>query len=373
MKHCFFKWVSLIAVISLLSGCQLEVPLEDRSITLVLGLDLDEEDQLHVYEVSPVFSEIAPNKLEKESVKATTIRDSRKDLDAKSFGEVIGSKVQVLLIGKKIFEQKNWFPILDTLYRNPQFATNTRVVLVDGPVSDIIYYEPEDKPLLPLYLRNLVDKNRHRGRTVQTTISELRRQIVEKGMTPSLSKMNMKKEPELEGIALLDEKNMYAASLDQIEASLLLVLQNRINAEVTFSGISNPNEEEDGMFHRDKFSITVRKTKTKIKTNYSNGQFHFDLRVKLPFSVIERLFPYDLEKNKEAFENIVKEQMEKKFNELIGKIQKNNLDPIGLGLYARAFQYKEYKKVEDHWADVLAEAKINVTVDAELVARGAIK
>lgn len=37
------------------------------------------------------------------------------------------------------------------------------------------------------------------------------------------------------------------------------------------------------------------------------------------------------------------------FNEVIKKIQDNKIDPIGLEVYARAYEYDHYKKVQEDW------------------------
>jgi len=70
---------------------------------------------------------------------------------------------------------------------------------------------------------------------------------------------------------------------------------------------------------------------------------------------------------------MIEQEVKSKFERLIKKIQDHKIDPIGLGLYARAYQYEQYKKVEDHWAEALAEAKINVSVDVDIKSMGAVR
>ncbi|MFB6731730.1 Ger(x)C family spore germination C-terminal domain-containing protein, partial [Bacillus mobilis] len=54
-------------------------------------------------------------------------------------------------------------------------------------------------------------------------------------------------------------------------------------------------------------------------------------------------------------------------------IQQNKIDPIGLSLYARAYQYKEWKKVKGDWLQALAEAKINVKTHVKIKDTGTIR
>lgn len=57
----------------------------------------------------------------------------------------------------------------------------------------------------------------------------------------------------------------------------------------------------------------------------------------------------------------------------IKKVQENKIDPIGLGLYARAYHYEQYKKVEEHWGEALSKSNINVSLDVDIQSMGAIK
>lgn len=88
-------------------------------------------------------------------------------------------------------EHENWFPILDTLYRNSTFSLNTRVVVVDGQVSEVINYQPKSNAYLVMYLKNVIDKNHKRTRTEKGTLQQLHSEFYDKGVTPALS--NVKK------------------------------------------------------------------------------------------------------------------------------------------------------------------------------------
>lgn len=82
---------------------------------------------------------------------------------------------------------------LDPFYRDPKNTVTTRVVAVDGPVSDVIYYNPKDKPRLPLYLTKLVDTASLRNITVKTNLQELHEQIADKGLTANMTEMKKRK------------------------------------------------------------------------------------------------------------------------------------------------------------------------------------
>jgi Ger(x)C family germination protein len=362
--------ILLILLIVILSSCGKKAPLEDLTIALILGIDLDDENHLAFYEVDPVFGEGAKN--ESYEVKAKTIRDSRRLFDALTTGEVSAGKIQVLLLGKRVLQHGDWFPILDTVYRNPTFSMSTRVVTVDGPVSEVILYNPEEKHQLSLHLKAVIDKNYDRTRAVKGTLQELHREIYEKGITPFISEVKIAKNLELTGMSLLDDKGKYAQFLNVPESSLLLMLQNKKRHEITLTIPVLPNEDEKNIFHKNEISFAASRVKTKIKSGYKQNKFHFDINVKMTINIVERLFPEE-KLNKDQLTKEVEKELKKQIDDLMKKIQKKKIDPIGLGLYARAYQYNHYKKVENNWGKALAESDVNVSVKVDINSNGAVE
>lgn len=364
--------ISFVFLVAALSGCGRNIPIEDLTISLILGIDLDDENNLIFSESSPVFNKETQKNVETYQLKAKSIRDSRKYFDAFATGEVTAAKIQVLLIGKRVLEHENWFSILDSVYRNPSFSMNTKVIMVDGPVSDIILYEPEDKPQLPLHLKEAIDKNIERTRTVIATVQMLHRQMYEKGMTPIISKIKKDKDIELVGVSLLDENGRYVDSLGIEDTSLLLILKDEQKKELTLSIPIKALKDEEGIFHKNELSIDVSRVKPRVKIKYDQEKFHFQYKIQMTVSIVEQLFPINRVKENEL-EKMIEQEVQSRFEGLIKKFQENKIDPIGLGLYARAFQYEQYKKVEDHWGDALAESNIGVSLSIDIKSLGAIR
>lgn len=360
----------LLAVVS--AGCGQSIPLEDLTISLILGVDLDDEENLIISESSPVFDRNAKKKVETYQIKAKSIRESRKYFDALATGRVTAAKIQVLLVGKRVLEHEDWFAILDTVYRNPTFSINTKVIMVDGPVSDVIFYETDNKPILPLFLKELIDKNIERTRTVTATLQVLHRQMYEKGITPSISQIKKSKEIELVGVSLLNKKGKYVDTLNILESTLLIILRDGRKRDLTLSVPISSIEDAGGIFHKNELSIDIGQLRSKVTTQYEQNKFHFKFNIRMTVDMIERLFPME-GLNENELEMMIEKEVKARFEALIKKFQEYKIDPIGLGLYARAYHYDEYKKVEEHWGEALAAARIDVNVDIKIEAMGATK
>lgn len=371
MKRMYLS-ILFVFLVAILSSCVGGIPIEELTISLTLGVDLDEKNNLIISESSPVFNKDAKNNVETYQLESKTIRGSRKYFDALATGEVTAAKIQVLLIGKRILEHEDWFSILDTVYRNPSFSTNTRVIVVDGPVSEVIFYKPEDKPQLSLHLKEVIDKNIERTRTVNSTLQVLHRQMYEKGMTPSISKIKKEKDVKFVGVTLLDEKGKYVDTLSIQDSSILLLLKNEQRQELTLTIPLKSLDKEGGIFHKNEISMDVSRVKSKVKTKYNQGKFHFKYKIHMTVNIVERLFPDNSVKDDEL-EKMIEKELKSRFEAVIKKIQENKIDPIGLGLFARAYQYEQYKKVDEHWGEALAESNIDVSIDIDIKSMGAIK
>lgn len=364
----------IIMIIIIIPGCSDRLDMEDSTNNLAIGLDLDNENNLLVYLNSPAFGRDIKKKTLEVEVKSLTIRQSREQQDEFSPGVITGRKVQVMLIGKRIFEHENWFRILDVFFRDMKNPLTPRIIAVDGSISDIVYLHPKDQPMLPLLLRGMVDTKSDRSETAKTTLQKLHWQMYEKGITPYISEIQLDKAKRirLTGVSLLDHKGKYKTSLNIEETCLLQILNKNAKKPVSFT-LPIPGEKKSGPFQTDHLSISVQGMKTKIKTSYKQDKFRFDINIKMPAGLTELLFPFDVRKNGKELEKMISEHMQKQFEKLIKNIQKHQIDPIGLGLYARANEYSQYKKVEDHWGEALSKADIHVSVKVTIGSMGPVK
>ncbi|MCC3357014.1 Ger(x)C family spore germination protein [Bacillus sp. REN16] len=371
MKHGFRLFL-IVPLLVLLTSCGYQVPLEDSTIVFILGIDLDEDNNLIFYESHPVFNKDAKSKTETFQVKAETIRDSRKYFDAETAGEVSGAKIQILLLGKRVVEHEDWFPILDTMYRNSNFSINTRVVVVDGDVKEVINYEPESHAQLVQYMKNVIDKNYKRTRTEKGTLQQLHSSFYEKGKTPAISLVKKEEKLKVTGTVLLNDRGKYVDSLDLPESTLLLFIKHPKKHPISFTSITIPVEEKGGIFHKNDLSLVINDVKTKIKTTYDVDRFKFDLNINMSVTILENLLTAEMKTDEKKLQKKIEERLKSQYENLFKEIQSHHVDPIGLGVYARAYQYDHYKKVEDNWGEAFSKADIDVSVEVKITGMGAI-
>ncbi|WP_138753159.1 Ger(x)C family spore germination protein [Paenibacillus sinopodophylli] len=375
MKQQSHPFASLIVIMGclILSACGDQLSLENASTPLALGIDLDQDEKFHFYATAPVYSKNIKKKSQEITGEAESLRQSKALQDSQTAGSVQGRNYQVLLIGRHLLQYNDWFPMLDVIFRDARNTITDRIIVVDGSVKELLYLNPPDQPLLPIILRGMVDTKTTKSETYSTTAQELHRQFMDKGVTPYVAEVKVvNKQIQLKGSALLNERGKYMMSLNAQETILLNILQKQADPGFSLSYLI-PDKPQTGPFATNMLSFTGGKVKTSIKTAYANQKFKFDIHIKTTVGLSEHIFPIDITKDSPKLQKQISSLMQEQIEGIIEKLKKHKIDPIGLGVYARAYQYEHFKQVEDEWGEAISRSEINVKVDLTIGAMGPVK
>lgn len=367
-------WVPLAALVLLLPvGCDDRIDLEDASTPFAVGFDIGEDNRLRVYAISAVFSPHAKRKSVVVSVSSETARQAREQVDIRSSGIFNGRKLQVVLVGKRVLQQDMWFRLTDPFFRDSRDALNQRMAVCDCSLADLMQKKPPDEPMLPLMLKGKIDSGSKRAETVRTTLLELKRQMDDTAITPAISefRIDANRNITLSGTALLDHRGKYAASLSMQETALLRVLQKQSRNAVGFA-VTIPGQQERAPFVRNRLSFNSERIRTRIRLTESGRQFRFDVRIRMPIMLMERMFPYDSTHREGELERTIGQQTQAQFERLISRIQQYKLDPFGFGEYARAYAYRPFQAVKSDWGDAFSKAVVDVSVRTSIVSDGPV-
>jgi Spore germination B3/ GerAC like, C-terminal len=108
----------------------------------------------------------------------------------------------------------------------------------------------------------------------------------------------------------------------------------------------------------------------KTKASYKDDGFVFDIKIKMGINMTERLFSFNVNKQAPELEKQIQEELQNQIRQLIKKVQAAKIDPFGLGLYARAYEYDRWKKVQNNWGEAFSDATVNVKVKVKIRATG---
>lgn len=233
------RWVKKLSaavmgctILLALTGCSYDkTNLEDATVPLALGLDVIDE-RLRYYISAPVFSKDIKKKSREGEGIAAGLRQARNQEDAQFPGAVAGRNFQVIVVGKKLLQYKEWFKVLDVTFRDPRNTTTNRIIAYDGPVADVIHFQAKDQPTTSVFLRALIDSGSRRSTTVKTTAQEMHRQLHDNAITPAISEIMIENgKILLKGTTLLSQDGQYRDSLSYQETSLMQILKKKPNQE----------------------------------------------------------------------------------------------------------------------------------------------
>ncbi|PGS53972.1 Ger(x)C family spore germination protein [Bacillus sp. AFS041924] len=364
--NCLLSVLLLIG----LTGCKDKINIEDITIALLWGVDIDQQGDVIIYMASPVFSKDVKEKNEQFKVKSLSLREARDIIDSRSTGITAGGKVQTLLIGRKVIEQKNWDSLLDLFYRDPKMRLNADLVVVNGSVSDIFEFSPKNKPSLSIFIPQLIKTANFRNVSVRTSLRFFYKLTAEKGVTTFAPELTLKDNIlEISGTTLLNNQNEYQRTLSLKETMLLIILQDKNEGQFSMWLQPKQHKKIKNTISNNNISFYINDIKRNVIKKYHNGKYQFNINLKLPVAITES--PIKLNNKSEAkLKKEIENDLQMELNQLVKSLQNDKVDPIGLGLFARSFKYAEWKKVEDNWVSAFQQSKIKVKVKIILVDKG---
>ncbi|HDX9610904.1 TPA: Ger(x)C family spore germination protein [Bacillus toyonensis] len=371
------KWIWIVICCVYLIGCSQRIPLEKVSLILLIGLDRAPNGDIKVGTSIPLFHHKQQQSTIEHWTQASTVYNGFSKIDTKLTGYMTASKAEIILIGKKLAQESNWLQELDSSYRDPYATINAKVVLVDGPVEEIFTINKPDKPSLPSYISSVIESSIQNNQSVSSTIQQLTREQNEEGMTqivPVIKKT--KNEIDTIGIALLDRQGKFSTRIPKKDVKFFnLINKSKLTGRMILHLELPPKKSNK----KTNTSIFVQNATRKIDVNFKNGKFVFNLDINANVALVEKTNAnlikehYDNKKNINNLESAIEKEINKELQNMLDEIQQNKIDPIGLSLYARAFQYKEWKKRKEDWLKALAEAKINVKTHVKIKDTGTIR
>lgn len=373
MKYFQVCLLSIFLIIGV-SGCRGKINIEDVTLSMILGIDVNDENKVEVYMASPVFTEQTKEKTEHFSVQTLSIKESRNYFDTRANGVTGGGKIQAILIGSKVLEHKNWFSIMDMFYRDPKFRLNADLIFINGSLSDVFNLKPKDKPELPIYIPQLIQTADFRNVAFRTSIRMFHQMYYEKGITPFAPELTVQGDHlVVSGTTLLTKNNMYNRTLSMKETQMLKILKDHLEGQLVFAlDLKKFKRDQDDVFKQEETSFYIKDVKRKIDKKYTNGRYSFNVNLTMPIMITES--PIGLTNATEkVLKNAIEKKLQKDLNQLVQSFQKDKVDPVGFGILAHSFQYSDWEKNENHWLDTYQKSNIKVKVKIIVIDKGITK
>lgn len=369
----------LIVTTLLLSGCWDQRELS--TITVVVGMAID-------------VGKKAPYKLTIEGINAAELNEQTAagnsptvlfSLEGNTIAElaqkmnigvsrnVVYSHMKTLVISKEIAE-KGMLDFIDFLERNREIRDDFNfLVAKEGKAADILKVLYTIQKSSSLKLRTQLETAVELwGSDPDIRLTDFLNALLLQGRQPVLAVVRVKGDP---------EKGKSVDNMTKSEPEAMVVIDSMaVFRGEKLAGFLSVEETRNYMFTQNKlkktimsipcdedrfFAIGLKASETKVKGVIKNGRPHIQLNIMAEsyISANQCSSSLDSPDTYAEYEKLAREYIQKNISDTIQKVQQDyGLDIFGFGEYVARQDYKQYKKLEDHWDEAFQDAEIDVNV-----------
>jgi spore germination protein KC len=384
-KHIFL-YLMLVSTL-LISGCWGKKELTDLAIVSAVGIDKNEEDNF-----VGTFQIISPGNVagglqgggggNSPPVTASTstgdtIFETARRASKETSRIMYYAHANLFVISEKLAKEEGLIHIFDSLERDPQFRTTTKVVIAHGSTAEDIVktITPVDKIPANKVINTLEFTSKILGETIDINIQDVIKNLSTPGKEPVITGFRLKGNPEeakklsnVKGIVPVG--SLVADGLAVFKDGKLidwLEYEKARGVVWILNKIKQTEVDIDWEQKKDAFAYGVSRQQTKVTTTLEKGEPIITVHVDVEGDIGEVSVPVNLN-DPQVILNIEKE-VEKEIKEEIKKAvqysQKHQTDILGFGEVIHISEPEAWKKLQHEWNDVhFPELKVNVKVDA---------
>jgi spore germination protein len=297
---------------------------------------------------------------------AKSSKEARKIFDRQNNRKIVNGQLRQVLFGEKMARRGVWSHI-DTLVRDPSIGNRVHVLVVEGDAEKLLSRKLPQGSGVGEYIDDLIRTEAKFNEIPNSNLYTFIRDYYDDGIDPVAPLIKESKNSLiLDGIALF-RKDQYVAKIkpgDMIYFAFLgdsSMNSGDLNMDLNSKG---GQSEEVALL----FISSRRKVNIVSGDTFLHGE---KLKVSIDVSVKGSLLEYsgalnlNNDSDQKKLESAMSLKIQEKCQSLITIMQKNKVDPIGIGQYARnLIPYKEWVKLP--WENILSEADITVHAHVEI-------
>lgn len=337
VKSCW-KILILFAVL-LQSGCGFK-DIDKRFFVVSIGVDLV-KDSPKKYFVSlkfaiPSATKDSPNEFVIVSEKANSMSEAVRIIKTKVDKEIDFSHAKIIVLSEELVKERGNAGIYYWFTRRRDVQSIAWTAIGKPSALDVLKVKPKSE-LMPsnALILSLGKDGSETPYIISEFLFDLKYKLVERGIDPILPIIEAKKDLlEINTVGIFDKSRMKLTLIPE-ETKLLNFLRNR--------------EEKSAIkVQKGKTTIVIdtQKVKTKYKIFTPKGKDPFievNLSVKGTMEEASRNVPYG---KLPVYEKVTEKSLNKEIGDILLKVQKENLDPIGFGLRYRSRHFNN-----DDWEE----------------------
>ncbi|WP_312096276.1 Ger(x)C family spore germination protein [Niallia sp.] len=385
MKCCLLS-LSIISIF-LLTGCWDHSELNQNAIVTGIAVDKGEDHKYKLSIESTSATELNPRTAQGlapaivYSIEGDTVGEITHKFNIAISTHLVFSHTRLLVIGEEI-AREGILSFMDYFDRDREIRDDFNIVVArDAQAVDFLRVVNDYQKVSSLKIFPQLDNMlKEWGGTPGIKLNDFIRTYASQGQVPVLAAMKILGDKEMGGsmdnlkttvpaaVAKIDSLAIFKYGklqgyLDLYDTRILLWIQNKLER----TSLTIPYDDQNF------FGLRVIHTQTKVKARQVNGRPQIDIFVRAESTLegSDKGIKGAKVNAFEDFEEHANSYLEKEFNQLIKKMQKEYVaDIFGLGEIFRDQDYKHFKQYEDDWDAGFKDAKINAHVNIEVKRSG---
>jgi len=339
---------------------------EDLALVSSIGLDYVSEKEFRMTITIPQPSGESPVLTEVYSVNTEMIQEGLSDLSSQADKMIILNQLRTILFNEEFARSGKVVEVIEHFYRDTTIGNKVRLVIVKDKAEEVLLADYPENEHMDAYLNDLFQPKFHNSFSPFTSIHDYintEKNPIYHSMIPYL----VKKENSLKvtSIALFDEKKMIQTitTPESVLIQALKGLKKLTPMAVKFA----ENEQDQQLF------IEQIKNNLKIKSNKDIESPELSISLKIEGVIVE----YDGKRNlsntdeNKKLEKEISKFIKKEIEELLKKLQKLEVDPVGFSEYFR--MYHKGKWTVELTGKIIDSTEYKVNVEFKTLNAGIIK
>ena len=372
--------ILLIGISLLLTGCWDQRELS--TITIVTGMAIDKGkngnfkltiesiNETELYDQTATGN--SPSVL--FSLEGETIAELAYKMNIGFSKNAIYSHMRTLVVSKAIAES-GMMEFLDTFERSRELRDDFDVILAkEGEAADIlqVVYTFQKSSSLKI-MSQLESATKGWGSTPNVKVKDLISALISPGRQPVMTAVRIQGKPK-KGESVDNMKKTHPDAIVVIDSMALFKgekLVGFLSVEDTRNYLWTQNQIENTSISvpcgENRFAaLRITDSKTKVKGRIKNGKPKIGVDIVMEGSIYGSTCKGHMDdpKTYKKLDELTNQYVREKVSKTIQTVQDDyGVDIFGFGEVVYRQDYKQFKKVEDHWDEAFKDAEIDVSVD----------
>lgn len=370
------KPFAFLSMIFLLTACWSNQEIDDEALVHGVGMDKAGDQYRFNVEIVKPGSQFGLSRTVEQKggeniildIESDSLLNGARELIRKAKRRLYFGHTRVWIVGEELAKE-NSLRLLDQIRRDQMNRINSYVFISEDDPRDILSTPTLYEELSAVEMVSALEQTKFISEYTPMTIYELFRRAEGPIKNVYIPMIKVAEEhgqmiTELDGTAVIKNEKMVGRLTKDESIGLTWLLNQVKGGSIT---VKLDNDEE-------RVALEISKTKTKIKPHLQGKDLDVGIDVRIEGTFADNITPFEPTRDflKQIEEKIAK-KIKKDIRDTLNKLQhdlKTDITEIGIKTYRN--YPKAFRKIENEWDDVFADADISIRVQINIYHQGLI-